>query len=583
MLLILQADGFEIKDRELTRVRHNNSWRLRVANNAKAQPADEAAEDQPGKNNKDIPIAPELEQAECAYPTISPGGDRNLLATTAATRSQETRKRPASEELSPEVQAKRRARLEKLEAESVERYQQRTRRRRTKEWAGLPADPPGPPRFPSETTIEESKVLLNLDDDTYRHMRNQFQQICNDHGVVKKTQAGPEQWLALKNQLISENAHLQTVFYVGEGADLRQQYIALDVICSDVTKRIRTLRTRVTIADAKNEMGVDPEQARDLRKAFYAILKADHFTSKLEAGEEHWKELKDNWIAESPLLQRILGAGDADPDHAAKVKATEVLCRDVMKRLRDDQTKQDPDRIKRSKAIGNIDPSIRARVGTTSTIDNGEGSSMGAGMNNDHGINNGMNNGHDINGMNNGEGSSMGNRIGNSMNNNHGITNGIATLASQALASAQSNQDYDGQIDPTLLFAANAPTIEMPHQPDLSYHQPPPHNPITHPTPIFFRLSPFSHLQSPPTLWLETLPAPPTIRALHALAVSKHGAMATGNQVRVSKIEGVVKVEVGAGEVGEVKWTIEEDDELVGYLGHVGAEKATFVVGLVEG
>jgi len=40
---------------------------------------------------------------------------------------------------------------------------------------------------------------------------------------------------------------------------------------------------------------------------------------------------------------------------------------------------------------------------------------------------------------------------------------------------------------------------------------------------------------------------------------------------------------VGGVEGGEVKWTIEEEDELVGYLAHLGGEKATFVVGLGVG
>lgn len=568
MLLILQSEGFDIKDRELTRVRHNNQWRLRIANNTKPQTA----------KNDEITIAPELEQAGGTYTANSPGEEQSVPVAT----ENGARKRSASIELAPEVQAKRQARLAKLEAESAQRYQQRTRRRRTKEWAGLPADPPGPPRFPSETTIEESKALLRLDDDTYRRLRDQFQRICEDHGVVKKTQAGPEQWQAIKEQLIRENPHLPSIFYVGDGTNLVQQNLALDVICSDVTKRIRTLKTRVTIAEAKNEMGVDPEEARQLRAAFYNILVADHFTSKLEAGEDHWKELKEKWVAESPLLQRILGPGDVSPDHAAKVKAAEVLCRDVMKRLRDDQTKKDPSRRKRSKTTTNIDPSIH----------------------------NSMSNGID-------------NSMGDVMSNNHGITNGIATLASQALASAHSpasppllHQDYDGQIDPTLLFAANAPPIELTHHPDLTHrthdlnnnghdlghhthdltHQlthhtqfllQPPH-PLTHPTPIYFRLSPLSPLHTPPTLWLDTLPAPPTIHALHALATAKHAAAHPGVEVRVVKIEGVVKVGgvegtgAGAG-AGEVKWTIEEEDELVGYLGHVGGEKATFVVGLGVG
>jgi hypothetical protein len=63
----------------------------------------------------------------------------------------------------------------------------------------------------------------------------------------------------------------------------------------------------------------------------------DHFTSKLETGPEHWAEPKPQWIDETPLLKELLADGGNDPQHAHKLKALEVLCRDVMKRLRDAQ------------------------------------------------------------------------------------------------------------------------------------------------------------------------------------------------------------------------------------------------------
>jgi hypothetical protein len=98
--------------------------------------------------------------------------------------------RAPSPELSPEVLAKRQERLQKLQAESEERWAARKRRRRTRGWAGLPADPPGPPRFPSETTIDESKAFLSLDSHLYRDIRARFQRICEEADVIKKTIAG---------------------------------------------------------------------------------------------------------------------------------------------------------------------------------------------------------------------------------------------------------------------------------------------------------------------------------------------------------------------------------------------------------
>ncbi|CZR66397.1 uncharacterized protein PAC_16298 [Phialocephala subalpina] len=69
--------------------------------------------------------------------------------------------------------------------------------------------------------------------------------------------------------------------------------------------------------------------------------------SKLEASEKYWKELKSQWINNSDLLQSILAPRDADPQHVEKVRDIEVLPRDVMKRLRDDQIKRDLTRKKK--------------------------------------------------------------------------------------------------------------------------------------------------------------------------------------------------------------------------------------------
>ncbi len=260
----------------------------------------------------------------------------------------------SSTELSPEVQQKRQQRLEKLQAESDERYASKKRRRRTRGWAGLPADPPGPPRFPSETTLDESKAYLHLDNERYRELRDQFQSICEEAGFLKKTVAGPEKWQAAKDRLAAENAHLNNEFY-GPPNEFPHEakMLALDVVCTDVTKRMRTLERRMTIAEAKNALQVNPEESRLIRNQFYEVLKNDHFTSKLEAGDNHWIELKRDWIAQSPLLQRITapppeGQG-LEQQYSDRMKAIEVLCRDVMKRLRDDQTKRDPARKKQVK------------------------------------------------------------------------------------------------------------------------------------------------------------------------------------------------------------------------------------------
>lgn len=245
--------------------------------------------------------------------------------------------------LPPEIEEKRRERLDKLQAWSDQALATKKRRRRTRGWAGLPADPPAPPRFPSETTLDEGKAILRMENTLYQDIRKQFQTICEEAGFLKKTEAGPERWQGAKDRLVAESLHLDRQFNgPWDGVTKENKALALDVICTDVTKRMRTLGLKITLADAKNTLGINPEQSREIRNKFYDILIADHFTGKQETGDAHWKDLQQQWINNSQLLQDILAPGDTDPQHHQKLTAVNVLSRDVMKRLRDDQNRKNP-------------------------------------------------------------------------------------------------------------------------------------------------------------------------------------------------------------------------------------------------
>ncbi|KAJ5109790.1 hypothetical protein N7532_002435 [Penicillium argentinense] len=510
MLRILNQEGFEIKERELMRVRAKNRWLLRVPNGMKSQPNAETHETQPEDEGL-------LALQQEVYKQDAPFESTDALPHQSVTPVGEE---PASPGLSPEVMAKRKERLERLKSESAERWASRKRRRRTRAWAGMPADPPGPPRFPSETTIDESKQYLSLDSTLYRQTRDQFQRICEDAGFVKKTSAGSERWQAAKDRLIQESPHLQQVFNA-EPNQRDAKALALDVVCTDVTKRMRTLERRMTIAEAKNALGINPEESRQIRNAFYETLKADHFTSKLEAGDDHWQELKAQWIRNSALLQRILEPGQADPDHTNKLKAMEVLCRDVMKRLRDDQTKRDPAR-KRS----------TPRSETQNTA--------------------------------------VGNMLGNE------ISNGISTLASQALASAPiSTSDIgDMQIDPSLLQAANDPSSfaanpQREAGSAFEYMDPIIHSNLLN-TLVHLQLSPHSQLQDPSLgTWVEKL-ATRSVEELRQVIGAKYPYSI------ISKVEGLDRDEHG----NETFFPIDEDHELDAYLNHVQGRKALFNLAL---
>lgn len=514
MLRILNEEGFQIKERELMRVRAKNRWLLRVPNGMKSQMTVEMPAEHPEDEGL-LALQQEVYKQDASFDKAE-----SLPPEPTATATESS----TSPGLSPEVIAKRKERLDRLKSESAERWASRKRRRRTRGWAGLPADPPGPPRFPSETTIDESKQYLSLDNALYRNLREQFQHICEEAGFIKKTIAGPEKWQAAKDKLIRESPHLQQVFNAAPN-QRDAKALALDVVCTDVTKRMRTLERRMTIAEAKNALGINPEESRQIRNAFYDALRADHFTSKLEAGDEHWQKLKAQWIRNSPLLQRILEPGTADPEHTAKLKALEVLCRDVMKRLRDDQTKRDPAR-KRSTPRAN---------------------SHNSALN----------------------GPSESHIIGN------GISNGISTLASQALASAPiaSNEIGDMQIDPSLLQAANDPSSFSTHPQHeagsaFEYMDPMLHSSLL--TPVLLRISSHSNLQGPPAkAWLEKL-ATRSVEELRQLIAARYP------YAIISQIEGVDK----DGSGNETLFHVAEDDDLDAYLNHMHGRKAVLVLTL---
>ncbi|KAI9684140.1 MAG: hypothetical protein M1829_003410 [Trizodia sp. TS-e1964] len=537
MLQILTDEGFDIKERELMRLRTANRWLMRVPNgtangaatsssNASKLPAssdeDDLSVDTPLPDN-DAVLDEELQQVLFHQDSITPGppspaprsGDRKEI--TLAPRS--TTPPP-----SPGLLAKRKAKLELMQTESNARWAARKRRRRTRGWAGLPADPPGPPRFPCEMTIEEAKGELNLTVDLYRTLRDRFAEICENSNITKKTLVGPNGWQSAKNQLIQDTPHLHAIFWASSFEE-EKKILALDLICIDVTKRLRTLERRMTLAEAKNSLGLNPEQSRDLRNSFYKILKDDHFTSKLETGEEHWNYLKDKWIQGSDLLSKVLITDTTDPNHAKQVKALEVLSRDVMKRLRDDQLKKYPERKTDPFNFGQGTP--RPADSTQTQIP------MPA----------------------------------------QTMIQAPPPLESQSI---QLHPDHSNlQIDPSLLLAANDPTLAL----DQHHQQYDPQNYVPqHSFPqapslgVYFRLSINSAIQQNPKLWLGTL-SEFSLNELRQLAVTKHP-----NAI-VTRIVGAVKEASGE----DVSFDIEQDDELDAYLSHVEGGKATFLVQLIHG
>lgn len=577
MLDILRGEGWDLKERELTKLRKEQNLLLREpnrnGNGSEKRKKKRAGEDVDGQDDEvDEPLE---KRARAVTPE---------LALT----------------LPPEIAAKRAARQARLIAESEERLKKGTRRRRTKVWSGIAPDPEAPPRYPSELTLEECKKELGLTRPMYMEIRDIFEDICRTNNVVKKTLCSADTWKRVKDELIGKSPHLQQIFWGPNAATVgqTQQPMAYEIVCMDVTKKIRTMGSRVTISEAKSILALTPQEGRDIRSAFDTILKEDYFVSKLDVPREHWESLKMRWIEESPLLREKFAGGLSDPDYTTKLKCLESIAADVQKRHRDHQTKTDPSHLTKSlnptstpsttSPNGNQhssnpapSPARRGPAPTSSMIDRSNapfppGKSMGPPSQNP-----------------------IPYQSANHTQSPHNTqpppfsANGITNLASQAYANASQNpylnyNTTDMQIDPTLLHAASLPSHhnqQLPpnyqatsSSPSLTTVPVTEASPETNTTPIYFRISPSSsltHLATHPKIWLSTLTHPATLEQLRELALSK--TTAGGEQrASVKKIEGVAPMEEGGG-----KWGIDEDDELQAYLEMVGRGKATFVVEIV--
>jgi hypothetical protein len=604
MLDILVEEGFQINERELLRVRLKFGLLLRQRRRkAELQGQGVGEEDEEEEEEEDSVQQTDGGSGDDDADSVDGSSEgRQLLrqfqkrapkakATTARARASTSRVSTATRTISntvpldPDEALRRQLRQEQLRIESAEKWQTRKRRRRTRGWAGLPPDAPGePPRFPSETTLDESKAYLGLDNTLYRELREQFQAICQEEGVAKKTIAGPERWGQLKQRLARENAHLRNVFQrdaeAGEQLSTsalttptNAKALSLDVICTDVTKRIRTIGATMRIPDAKNVLGLNPDSARRARSLFTEMLEAKHFTTKIEAGEEGWQDLKREWIRRSDALSRIFAARDTTPDLDAKNKAVEFLARDVLKRLRNEHYKKDASRQKAANLGPGPGPAPPSVVPHASNVyrKNARGAA---------------------NNENNGDSAS---------------SSAVITTASPDFSSGPPPSTSDFQIDPSLLLAASDPSM-LPESVQTSLHmhgsfgqyQPSYHNhhfssappvsqqptsvPLLLPLPIYFRLHPHSRTPLPfKTLWLNIL-QDGTLAELRTMAMREHpGTVVLG-------VEGVVVHKAAGARETEICIKIDVQEELVAYLRHIGLSgaggggdgsgsgKATFVV-----
>ena len=528
MVPILTAEGYTVTGRELMRIRAKHKWFLRRPNGSTGGPSELDNDDVDLSGLTDAPemvqdpmqdfqqhTAPfhEGQPQEHQLSQLEPPAETGLSSLL--------NDHNGTPDGHPEEILDRRERYRRRKMDSDTKWQSRKRRRHTIDRAGMPADPPGPPRYPSETTLGEVQGILQLDKNMYWDMRAQFEDICRQRGIVKKTSCGPEQWQSSKDYLVQTNVQLQQVFQTADQTQIAPLQLSLDVVCMDVTKHIRNTGKSLTLAEAKNILGINPDQARVLRDSLMAILAANNFVNTFES--DNLGELKEQWLEETGLKHSI--PIEEGPERERMIKSVNLLCREIMKRWREEQAKRDPNKAPVSRTTNSDGSSVpklpRRRRGPAHQQQQQQQQQQ------------------------------------------------QPDFTAQALPDVGvPDQDrQDEQIDPSLLLAANNHSLLDDTEPIPAPYPLP--DATSAPIPAYFRLHPQSTAQGASSLWLGALAAP-TLHNLQVAALSCRG----GHLFQIGRIEGVV----GSPAAPEMVIQIDHDDELQAYLDHVGAGKATFMV-----
>ena len=129
--------------------------------------------------------------------------------------------------------------------------------------------------------------------------------------------------------------YFQELFLRSDPSMLAPLQLSLDIICMDVTKHIRTQSKTMSLAEAKNTLGLNPLESRILKQKLINILVANDFINTYES--ENWSGLKEEWLEGTAIKDRMPVA--EGPARERFLKAIQLLCRDTLKRWREAQRK----------------------------------------------------------------------------------------------------------------------------------------------------------------------------------------------------------------------------------------------------
>ncbi|KAI9171674.1 hypothetical protein HJFPF1_01161 [Paramyrothecium foliicola] len=556
MLRILKdEEGFEINARELTRLRSRHRLLLRVPNGDRVQVPASSLEDAAPDSEASDP------EVEMGYQT-DPAPESSLHPSQASATATATTTPPNDDNATADtLPAKRRRKMLTRTADNTK-----------------PAS-----RFPSEMKFNEARQILGLDSETYRSLRSRFHQICSEESVTKKTVAGPERWVAVKQRLISEFADLQNTFSKAVDGPGDAE-LALDVICTDVTKRMRLLETRMTLAQAKNILGVNPEESRALRSTLHQILYEANFTSKTETTPQQWSEIKRKWGQRSERVKSILLDPESSQNSQQRSRALELLARDVAKRLRETNALkpglEDETRRTRLQEDGQAQCMLNHRERTASMSPSNESGELSNDLAEDV-----FDSPSELSAPSHVGYAPAGDAIvGQAPASLPSATMGMSTSTAEPPqltrtmgTPAASGMAVDAQIGHPILLTPTIPAdymspsyLQHAFTPASATHQGYPQTTTTASSfAVYLRLHPSSSFITNASLWIATAHS-------HSLQELRRAAVETFPSALCLRVEGILR----DGKGGELSLPIEGDQELGAYLAHLQSSAPTFNVQL---
>ncbi|CAH0056559.1 unnamed protein product [Clonostachys solani] len=420
-------------------------------------------------------------------------------------------------------------------------------------------------RFPSEMTIEEARLLLSLDDAQYQQLASQFRNSCQQNGILKKTSVSSELWETLKGQLISDIPQLQRAL-VRFPDNLEMKTLALEIICSNVTKRIRVATKKISLPEAKNILGLNPNEARKMREALCEVLRDANCSYKSDVTATEWRQLKKQWGEKCEAVQRAI---DLSPDHVdynKTYRAIELLAKNVIARIQQTQ-KQNGEYVPHHKQKQPTVP-ISQRSNVSSMLDAGNSQVAGG---DPIGLlsNTGPENEPSYNTMASQNLQSRYGRTATKLPAAGGVLRTVGqTSASHAHVTVSGMPDLsatDHQVPSAIQEDSQQQFLFQAAATAFQNTQPMQVEPVA----AYFRLHLASGFPTAP-LWIATMNEP-SVMEVRRIVSERHP------DAFCARIEGIVKGGMGV----EVPLKIEDDEELRAYMSHLQGAAPTFRVQLV--